>query len=155
VDAIVEAWADTNLDTNRERIARRLATSGALVSGRLELAIEAGGRLIGDIQARAPENAFPPDVYEIGITIHHRADRGRGYGTEAIGLLTDHLFDALGAERVQAGTALWNEPSRRAFTRLGFREEGVMRAFMPSGESRDDYVLLALTRADRTSDPQE
>ena len=104
-------------------------------------------RLIGDIQARAPERAFPPDVYELGIAIYDEADRGKGYGSEAIAVLLDYLFGELGAARVQAGTALWNEAARRMFERLGFREEGVMRAFMPADGSRDDYVLTAITRA--------
>ena len=47
------------------------------------------------------------------------------------------------AGRVQAGTALDNQPMRRVFTKLGFTEEGIMRAFMPSEAGRDDYVLYA------------
>ena len=40
--------------------------------GFLHLAIEADGRLVGDIQARAPQNGFPPGVCEIGITLFRR-----------------------------------------------------------------------------------
>ena len=156
VDAVVAAWSAWDEASgrprrppNRDLVARRLEASGKLADGRLEFAIEADGRLVGDIQARAPDGAFPPGVYELGITIHDEADRGRGYGSAAIHLLTDHLFDDLAAERVQASTALWNEASRRAFARVGFREEGVMRAYMPSSGLREDYVLLAVTRVDR------
>jgi RimJ/RimL family protein N-acetyltransferase len=154
-DAVIAAWQAWDDQTghprsapDREQVGRRLAGSGSFVDGRLEFAIEAEGRLVGDVQARAPDGAFPPSVYELGITIHHAADRGQGYGTEAISLLTQHLFGEHGAERIQASTALWNEPSRRAFARAGFREEGVMRAFMPASGERDDYVLMAITRAD-------
>ena len=157
VDAVIAAWRAWDGETghprpapDRDQVARRLAGSGSFVDGRLEFAIEAGERLVGDIGARAPEGAFPPEVYELGITIHQAADRGRGYGTDAIQLLTEHLFDEHAAERVQASTALWNQASRRAFARAGFREEGVMRAFMPASGDRDDYVLLATTRADRS-----
>src|SRR5207244_4571261 len=92
--------------------------------------------------------AMPPGVFELGIALFAEADRGRGYGTEAIRLLTQHVFDELKAERVQASTAVDNQAMRRSFERLGFKEEGVMRSFMPAGEGRDDYVLYAVTRAE-------
>lgn len=153
LDAVIAGLATSSVgpadSPNRRRLARRLAASGSFVNGQIEFAIDAGWRLVGDVQARAPDRAFPPGVYELGITIYDPADRGKGYGREAISLLVDHLFDAMGAERIQAGTALWNEPARRMLAALGFREEGVMRAFMPADGSRDDYVLTALTRADR------
>src|SRR5207247_2552954 len=116
-------------------------------------AIEVEGRLIGEIDARHPPRAMPPGVFELGIALFDEADRGHGYGTEAIRLLTAHVFDELKAERVQASTAVDNQGMRRAFEKLGFAEEGVMRSFMPAGERREDYVLYAVTRADWTGTP--
>ena len=143
---------------SRDEIRRRVKRSGRLVRGRLELAIEADGRLVGDVEARAPANAFPPGVYEVGVTVFDDGDRGRGYGHEATSLLVDHLFDAEEAARVQASTAGWNRPMRAILVRLGFREEGVLRGFFPAGGGRDDYVLYAMTRADwlaRDGGPEE
>jgi RimJ/RimL family protein N-acetyltransferase len=133
---------------NRRAIKRRIERSGRLVRGRLALAIEAEGRLVGDVDARSGSNAFPPGVFEIGVTVFADQDRGKGYGTEATRLLVDHLFDAEEAARVQAATAEWNEPMRAVFRRLGFAEEGVLRAFFPAAEGRDDYVMYSLTRDD-------
>ena len=153
LDAAAAGWASSRANpeasSGYHRFESRLAASGRFVDGQIEFAIAVDDRLIGDVQARAPERAFPPDVYELGIAIYEEADRGKGYGSEAIAVLLDYLFGELGAARVQAGTALWNEAARRMFERLGFREEGVMRAFMPADGSRDDYVLTAITRADR------
>jgi RimJ/RimL family protein N-acetyltransferase len=129
----------------RERIAR----SGDFEDGWLDLGIEADGRLVGDVGARSPRGAFPPGVFELGISIFAQADRGRGLGGEAVSLITGHLFDELGAARVQATTALSNAPMRAVLARLGFAEEGVLRAFMPAGNgSRADYVMYAVTRED-------
>ena len=72
--------------------------------------------------------------------------RGRGYGTEAVRLLTAHLFSAGGAERVQGSTDVANVAMRRVFEQLGFVEEGVMRGFMPSDGGRADYVLYGVTK---------
>jgi RimJ/RimL family protein N-acetyltransferase len=132
----------------REAVRRRIERSGRIVRGRLELGIEVGGRLVGDVDARSPADAFPPGVFEIGLAVFSEGDRGRGYGTEATRLLVDHLFDAEQAARVQATTAAWNEPMRAVLRRVGFAEEGVLRSFFPSREGRDDYVMYALTRED-------
>jgi RimJ/RimL family protein N-acetyltransferase len=130
----------------RRRLRQRIARSGRLAGGRLELAIDVDGSVVGDVEARHPPGALPPGVFEIGIEIHDAAERGRGYGSEAITLIAQHLFDMHAAERVQASTAVWNEPMRAVFRRLGFAEEGVMRSFMPTETGRDDFVLYAITR---------
>lgn len=130
----------------RDVVRRRIERSGRLVRGRLELGVEAEGRLVGDVDARSPATAFPPGVFEIGVSIFAARDRRKGYGLEATRLLVDHLFDAEEAARVQATTAEWNEPMRTVLRRLGFAEEGVLRAFFPAGQGRDDYVMYSLTR---------
>ena len=134
----------------RARLRRRLGRSGQMVRGHLDLAVEVDGRLIGEVQARGdPAQTLPPGVYELGIVVYDRADRGQGYGAEAVGLLTRWLFEHAGAARVQAGTAVDNTGMRRVLERLGFTCEGVMRAFAPEGpdRSRADYALYALTTA--------
>lgn len=130
------------------KLRRRIERSGEFRSGRLELGVEVEGRLVGDIDARSPANAFPPGVYEIGISLFDPADRGKGYGVEATRLLVDHLFDAEEAARVQATTAESNAAMRAVLERLGFRFEGTLRSFFPGGDGRLDYVMYAVTRAD-------
>jgi RimJ/RimL family protein N-acetyltransferase len=111
-----------------------------------DLGIEADGRLIGDVGARCGRSMLPPGVFEFGIEIYDEADRGKGYGAEAVKLLTAHLLERLGAERVQASTAAGNVAMRKVLERLGYVEEGTLHGFMPSeGGGRDDYVLYALT----------
>jgi RimJ/RimL family protein N-acetyltransferase len=127
-----------------ERFRRRLERSGELAEGKLWLAIEADGQLAGDIEARQPIDALPPGVFELGIALVP-SFQGKGLGTDAVATLTTYLFEH-GAERVQAGTATWNEPMQKVLDRLGWRREGVMRAFMPASGGRDDYVLYAVTR---------
>ena len=130
-------------------IRARTRRAGVFVDGFLELAIEVEGRLVGDIQARRPKRGLPAGVYELGIDLYDDADRGRGLGSEALRLLTDHLFAKQDTGRVQASTSLENHAMRRALEKLGFREEGVMRGFMANDAGgRDDYVLYGVTRED-------
>jgi RimJ/RimL family protein N-acetyltransferase len=135
-------------ETTDGRVRERIARSGRDVDGFLDLGIEVDGRLVGDVGARHPFGATPPGVFELGITIFAGADRGRGIGREAVELLTEHLF-AEGAERVQATTAVENAAMRGVFRRLGFAEEGVLRAFLPGhAGGRVDAVMCAVTRDD-------
>ncbi len=130
----------------RERLLERVHRSGGLVDGMLDLGIEVDGTLIGDVQARRPQEALPPGVVEVGVDLHDSADRGRGYGREAVSLLTGHLFVEGIAERVQGSTAVDNVAMRTVFERLGFTFEGVMRGFMPVAGGREDYALYAVLR---------
>jgi aminoglycoside 6'-N-acetyltransferase len=54
-------------------------------------------------------------------------ERGKGYGTEAIRIMTDYLFLSKAIERVQALTAEGNTASRRALEKAGFLREGIIR----------------------------
>ena len=133
-------------ETTDDRVRARIARSGREVDGFLDLGIEVNGRLVGDVGARHPFGATPPGVYELGITVFDSADRGRGIGREAVDLLTAYLFDR-GAERVQATTHVGNEAMRSVLRRLGFAEEGVLRAFLPDDAGgRLDAVMCAVTR---------
>jgi ribosomal-protein-alanine N-acetyltransferase len=152
-DELLEHWlaspwrvgANQDPATARRRLRRRIARSGTFADGRLELAVDIDGRVVGDIEARHPPGAMPPGVYEIGIELYAEETRGRGVGSEAVALLTGHLFAAHAAGRVQATTAVTNGPMRAVLERLGFAEEGVLRAYMPTVGGREDYVMYAVT----------
>jgi RimJ/RimL family protein N-acetyltransferase len=132
---------------------RSIEHSGRVWRGCLELAIDRRGRLAGQIQARtAPKQTLPPGVFEIGLVLYRPRDRGRGYGSEAVALVTDWLFEAAAAERVQATTAAGNGAMRAVLEHLGFRLEGILRAYGPSDAGdgvRGDGALYAVVRADR------
>ena len=99
----LEAWIQPEGPPSEERMRLRVARSGRLDEGRLDLGIEAEGELIGAIQTyRPPGRNLPPDAYELGVVIYEPAHRGRGLGTEAVALLTEWLISEAGARRVQA-----------------------------------------------------
>jgi len=132
----------------------RLERSGERTESELWLAIEAGGRLVGDVQGRCSEMVMPPGVWELGVELWDEADRGFGYGSQACALLTSHLFEAEDAIRVQATTDIDNAAMRRTLETLGFGYEGVLRGFMPQpDEEPHDYAIYAMTRRDHRSAP--
>jgi RimJ/RimL family protein N-acetyltransferase len=144
------AWAERERSTTtigtpgpdaRERFLKRLAVSGDWHDGRLDLAVEAAGELVGEVDARAPQNAMPPGVCEFGIELWEEW-RGAGIGGEVVGLLTGWLHEQ-GYPRVQAGTNVTNGPMRRVLEKAGYEHEGTMRSFAPEGDARADYALYA------------
>jgi ribosomal-protein-alanine N-acetyltransferase len=132
-------------DQIRVRLQERVAHSGGFFKGEILLGIESEGRLVGEIQARRPENAMPPGVFELGIGLFDESERGKGIGSKAVALMTKRLMDEEGAHRVQAGTDLENVAMRAVLERLGFGFEGIMRGFMPSPDGPRDYALYGIT----------
>lgn len=55
------------------------------------------------------------------------AYRGRGFASEAVSLLVDYAFGALGLHRIEAAVFAENDASRRLLERLGFVHEGTLR----------------------------
>ena len=66
---------------------------------------------------------------------------GVGLGTEAVRRVVQFGFEEMDLNRIQADTQLDNTRSGRVLTKLGFREEGVMRQ---AGFWRDEYHDLRL-----------
>jgi RimJ/RimL family protein N-acetyltransferase len=139
---------ERNEKVRRER-RQRLERSGSRNDWEVLFAIEADGRVVGDVQGRCPIYSMPPGVWELGIEIWGTSDRGRGLGREAVALMTTHLFDEEGAIRVQATTDVDNAPMRGVLEILGFRDEGVLRGYMPAPPGPPkDYTMYAMTRTD-------
>ncbi|MBW5481031.1 GNAT family N-acetyltransferase [Streptomyces bambusae] len=86
----------------------------------------------------------------VGITIGEREYWGRGHGSEAMRLLVDHLFGAFPLRRLELDTWSGNERAVRAFSRLGFREEGRRRQAVRQGDTFHDRVLFGLLREEWT-----
>jgi RimJ/RimL family protein N-acetyltransferase len=105
---------------DEDRFRKRLQRSGRLVDGWLDLAIDLDGSSIGKIQTYVPPGRpLPPGHFAVGIVLHEDA-RGRGYGREALALLTDWLFEHAGAEEVEAETDAANTAMRTVFQRVGW-----------------------------------
>jgi RimJ/RimL family protein N-acetyltransferase len=107
----------------------RLARSGELRDGWIDLAIELEGTPIGRIQTFVPpERNTPPGVFTIGIGLR-QARRGRGHGREAMTLFTNWLFSDAAASVVQAPTDPQNVAMRTVFERIGWRHTETYEEF--------------------------
>ncbi len=64
---------------------------------------------------------------DISLFIGEKDLRGKGYGTEAIKLLTDYAFKRLNLHKLRAGIYCRNVASINAFKKSGFEFEGELR----------------------------
>jgi len=77
-----------------------------------------------------------------------RAHWGSGANAEAKALVAALAFGPLGLERLTAYASTANDRSRGALERLGFRAEGVLRAFHRHPDGVHDVTIFGLLRAD-------
>jgi RimJ/RimL family protein N-acetyltransferase len=108
------------------RFRARLLRSGQLVDGWIDLAIDLDGAAIGRIQTFVHEDRpLPAGTFEVGIRLRED-QRGKGYGREAVTLLTGWLFEHAGAQAVQAHTDPANVAMRTVFDRAGWTVSGTV-----------------------------
>lgn len=84
--------------------------------------------------------------------IHRRADLSlfigrkdlwkKGYGTEAINLITKYAFETLGLHKIEAGVYRQNHGSLRAFGNAGYKGEAILKDHVWShGEYSDLWIM--------------
>ena len=126
----------------------RIASSGTWDDHQVLLGIHRDGVTIGSAQSAACPRTSAPGVYEIGLTLFDGADRAQGIGTDVVRSLTTYLFRERDAIRVWLATDVDNVAMRRTAERIGFLQEGVMRANSQRDGELVDEALYALTRDD-------
>jgi RimJ/RimL family protein N-acetyltransferase len=130
-------WIASEPPIPRERwrggFARRIADEYSLLIG----AVDAGGRLIGQLDAAARKDR----PAEIGMAV--AADwRGRGVGTALMQSCVDWAHER-GIHKLALQVWPHNEAAIRLYTRFGFEREGVLRAHYrrENGELWDAIVM--------------
>ena len=98
------------------------------------------GHLVGDVGVHFVDE----DRVEIGFTIDPTHQR-KGFATEAVVALLDHLFGAMAKHRVVASVDPRNAPSVALLEKLGMRREAHFRQSLRfKGEWADDLVYAVL-----------
>jgi len=101
------------------------------------------GRLVGNLGIIhidwANRNA------DIGIIIGEKECWSKGYGTEAITLLLEYMFDELNLDRIWLYCDMENLRAQRCYEKSGLRREGIFRHHrLQGGKYRDDVVMSIL-----------
>ena len=80
----------------------------------------------------------------IGLMIGDKDYWGKGYATEAIGLISQYAFETLKLNKVMAGCYANNVGSMRAFEKAGFYHEGIEKSKWLCEGQYVDGILLSL-----------
>jgi ribosomal-protein-alanine N-acetyltransferase len=81
-----------------------------------------------------------------GLSIGARDEWGKGYGTEATALMVEYAFATLNLHRVWLQVLEYNKAGLRAYQKVGFREEGVLRQCHFAEGRYWDTIAMAILR---------
>ncbi len=107
------------------------------------------GRTLGAVTRFGPEG----HIATLGLWLLTAA-RGRGVGTRALRLVIDWTFATTSVERIDCYIELGNEPSMRMVERVGFRREGLLRAWEVGPDGPIDCVVWSILRTDERWNPR-
>ena len=105
--------------------------------------IEVDGRFcgqltIGNVTHGALRSAWIGYWVASGVT-------GGGVATGALALGVDHCFGAVMLHRVEATVRPENAASRKVLSKVGFREEGLLKRYLDVDGGWRDHLLVAIT----------
>lgn len=106
----------------------------------LAIVLKDGDRHIGNIKI-GPIN-WIHRLADIGLMVGEKDCWGKGYATEAIGLVTDYGFKTLNLHKITASCYGSNQGSAKAFLKVGFFEEGIRKSHSFSDGRYEDVILL-------------
>jgi RimJ/RimL family protein N-acetyltransferase len=81
-----------------------------------------------------------------GITIGDTSEWGKGHGTEATRLVVGHAFETLNLNRVWLHVYEYNPRGMRAYEKVGFRREGVLRQDTYRDGRYWDTIVMGILR---------
>lgn len=82
------------------------------------------------------------------ITMASISLTGKGYGTEAIKIVLNFVFEQLKLNRLQLEVYSHNLRGIRAYEKMGFIKEGVLRQSLFYQNTYSDEIIMAILKSD-------
>jgi RimJ/RimL family protein N-acetyltransferase len=133
----------TTMDNLREFVAGKLADRDNVF---LAILVKDGNRHIGNIKL-GPIN-WVHRFADVALMLGDKDQWGKGYGTEAIALVTDYGINRLNLHKLTASCYASNQGSARAFIKAGWEQEAVRKRQFYSNGKYEDSIHLATWRRD-------
>jgi RimJ/RimL family protein N-acetyltransferase len=86
-----------------------------------------------------------------GIVVGDKTEWGKGYGSEATQLMVGHAFETLNLNRVWLRVFEYNARGIRAYEKVGFKKEGVLRQDRFQDGRYWDTFAMAILRDEYSS----
>jgi RimJ/RimL family protein N-acetyltransferase len=108
--------------------------------------LNASAEHIGNIKVGPVRQHHP--VADVSLLIGERSAWGKGYGRDAIWLISRHAFQDLKLHKLSASMYVENVGSTKAFLAAGYRQEGLRREHMQLDGRMTDLVELGCLAGD-------
>ncbi|WCF08223.1 GNAT family N-acetyltransferase [Paenibacillus thiaminolyticus] len=108
----------------------------------LLIAIRESDQIIGDIELQDIDSINRSAGMRIAIDAP--ANQGRGFGSEAIGLLLEYAFGILQLHRIELNVFAFNERAIHVYEKMGFRREGVQRDALYYNHAYHDSIIMSI-----------
>ena len=82
------------------------------------------------------------------IAMNHTKHTGKGFGTEAMELIIDHVFNGLKLNRLQLEVFSHNVRGIRAYEKVGFIKEGILREALFYQGNYSDEIIMSILKSD-------
>ncbi len=83
----------------------------------------------------------------VGITIGDQNYWGKGYGTDALSVLAEYLFNRLNLRRIQLDTWSGNDRAIKSYKKCGFQVEGILKENEFVNGKYYDTVIMGLLKS--------
>lgn len=90
---------------------------------------------------------------DIGMLIGEKDYWGKGYGTDALIILLNHMFFDLGFNRIGLEVFEYNLRAKRVYEKIGFKVEGIERQGLLRQEKYYDIFLMGILREEFAQNP--
>ena len=85
---------------------------------------------------------------DLTIIIPDPADRGKGYGTDAVRLMFDRAFRHYDMNRISIGVVGLNTYALDFYRRIGFRQEGIQEQGYYYDGRYSDFIMMRILRSE-------
>jgi ribosomal-protein-alanine N-acetyltransferase len=136
-------WGPNTVEQTRDFIAEMVASAEDDRRQSFTWAITAGGAVLGACSVAV--TSVEHRRGELGYVVA-RSAWGQGYATEAALAVLRFAHEQLRLERVEATCRPENNASRRVLSKIGLRQEGLLRSHMIIRGRREDSLLFASIR---------
>ncbi|WP_019421288.1 GNAT family N-acetyltransferase [Paenibacillus sp. OSY-SE] len=142
-DPEVRRLTGTQKHFSKEQVIRYIEGKTQDSSGMLLLiALCETNEVIGDIELQDIDGINRSA--NIRIAIGGSAHQGKGYGSEAIGLLLEYAFGTLQLHRIELNVFAFNKRAIHVYEKAGFKREGVQRDALYYDHKYHDSIIMSI-----------
>lgn len=99
-----------------------------------------------NLEAVGAIDLFDFDPYHlragVGVLIHNKKDRNKGYASDALAALSNYTFEVIGLKQLYANITSDNTNSIQLFEKAGFKKVGTKKDWIKTTKGWKDEILF-------------